>query len=221
MDMYENKEDTFKFEKEFCFVKPVVWMNEANNLFSSAQVLIEFTELNNNDLFIKRDEYKNLFSDEVIKFNFWTYRVIRMLWGYSFENILKGIIIKNYKKENPDAKEVPFKEIKSHNIIDLFKKAKIETTEEENFYIGITQKCSIWMGRYPLPIKANQMYEQRKSMSTSKELLERKKDLIKKHREGNIPRVFTESDVLHSGIGVSELKVIKALKEKLFKVFDK
>ncbi len=211
MDIYENKEDTFSFEKYICYEKPELWRNEAYNLFSSAQVLLEFSNLKTSELFSGADNLSELFSFDIVKRGYWHYRIIRMLWGYGFENILKGIIVLNYKREHPDVKEVPINEIKSHNLAMLFKKAGFELEEEQTFYIGIAEKCSVWSGRYPLPVSSKQMYEKRKPMSSREELNKRSIELHDKFLEGEIPRTFCESDVLHNGIGFEENEVVKEL----------
>ncbi len=211
MTEYNEKEDSFAFEKFICAENPEIWKNEAHNLFSSAQVLLEFSNLNTNDTFSNENNLSLIFTPEVTNINHWHYRIIRMLWGFGFENILKGTIILKYKNEHPETTEVPIKEIKSHNLKDLFKRAEIELIEKEEFYIGIIEKCSIWMGRYPLPIKSEQMYEQRKPMSSSEELLKRSQEMHEKYIRGEIPRTFCESDILHSSIGSEEEQTVKDL----------
>jgi hypothetical protein len=215
---YEKKDDSFEFEKYICFVKPELWKNEAMNLFASAKVLLEFSNLQTDDLFDKGNKLNGIFSDEIANRTFWYFRVIRMLWGYGFENILKGIIIQNLSKKDSTLTSIPIDEIKTHDLITLFNKANIDLVEEQEFYIKIIEKCSVWMGRYPLPVKAKQMYEQRKPMKTREELFERSRQLHEKFIKGEIPRTFCESDVLHGGIGTKEFEIIndliKSTKEK-------
>ena len=210
---YENKVDSFEFEKYICLAKPELWKNEALNLFSSAQVLLEFSNLKVNDVFEKGNKLTGLFSEDISNKAFWNYRVIRMLWGYGFENILKGIIVKNFKSADPTLTNTPIEKIKTHNLLPLFNKANIRLIEEQVFYLQIIEKCSVWMGRYPLPIKPDQMYDQRKSMSTREELFERSRELHEKWVKGEIPRIISESDVLHGGIGQTEYDIIKNLIE--------
>jgi len=210
---YNKKEDSFAFEKFICAEKPEIWKNEAQNLFSSAQVLLEFSSLYY-EPFSNENNLPLIFTPEITNINHWHYRIIRMLWGFGFENILKGTIVLKYKKEHPEKIEVPIKEIQSHDLKKLFKKNGIELIEKEDFYVGITEKCSIWMGRYPLPIKSDQMYEQRKPMSSTEDLLRRSQALQEKYRKGEIPRTFCESDILHSSIGSEEERIIKGLINK-------
>jgi hypothetical protein len=152
-----------------------------------------------------------LFSTDIADRIYWYYRIIRMLWGYGFENVLKGIIIKNLKVTKSDIGSVPIDKIKTHNLVYLFKEAGFILNSDQEFYIKIVQKCSIWMGRYPLPAKAEHMYEQRKPMNSSAELLERSKSRFEKFINGEIERIECESDVLHSAIGDKEFRLIQEL----------
>jgi len=220
MDIYENKENNFDFEKYICYEKPEIWRNEAYNLFSSAQVLLEFSNQKMKEIFSNSNKLLELFSFDIVKKGNWHYRIIRMLWGYGFENILKGIIIINYKKNHPDVKEVPINEIKSHNLKSLFKRAGFNLDEKFDFYIGVIEKCSVWSGRYPLPIDSKQMYELRKPMRSSEELNKRSIELHEKFLKGEIPRTFCESDVLHGGVSVEEYDIIKELINKTFETFE-
>ena len=208
---YEDKEDSFEFEKSFCFEKPEIWRIEANGLFASARVLLEFSALQDKDIFENEKILRNYFSPEIADRYFWYYRIIRMLWGYGFENILKGIIIKDLNKNSLMSKEVPFDKIKTHNLLLLFKEAGFSLNNHQEFYLKIIQKCSIWMGRYPLPTSANQMYEQRKPMNSREELYERSKLMHHKLLKGEIDRIECESDVLHSAIRLKELEIVTTL----------
>ncbi|MBN2738221.1 MAG: hypothetical protein JXR70_14650 [Spirochaetales bacterium] len=65
------------------------------------------------------------------------------MWGYGFENILKGIIIAENKIKNPNYDQVSLDKIKSHDLSKLFEDANIELDEKELFYINIIEKCAI------------------------------------------------------------------------------
>lgn len=214
-----DKNDSFNFEKQFCNEKPEVWKNEAINLFSSAQIILEFSSIKEIAIFKSDNILKELFSKEIVDYSFWPYRIIRMLWGYAFENLLKGIIIKKYNEQNPDNKNVPFEKIKSHKLSTLFQNAGLSLTEEEVFYINIIEKCSVWMGRYPIPIKANQMYESRKPLKTRDALIERAQEINEKYFQGEIPRALTESDILHTNISETEINIIEMLKNNIMDLY--
>ena len=162
-----------------------------------------------------------MFPSELVGRGYFNHSVQRMLWAYGFENLLKLIILASYKISNPEATEIPFGEITSHSLYSLAQRANVTLTEPEVFYSGVLVKCSVWAGRYPLPIKQDQMYEQREPLPTGEALLERSKIMHEKYMNGEIPRIFSESDVLHSGIGGEEHTVYDSLKNKLFDFSDK
>ena len=169
-----------------------------------------------------RDElFATMFPSELVGRGYFNHSVQRMLWAYGFENLLKLIILASYKISNPEATEIPFGEITSHSLYSLAQRANVTLTEPEVFYSGVLVKCSVWAGRYPLPIKQDQMYEQREPLPTGEALLERSKIMHEKYMNGEIPRIFSESDVLHSGIGGEEHTVYDSLKNKLFDFSDK
>lgn len=210
---YKDKQDSWDFENFICVDRPELWVHEANNLKNSALVLNDFTDKRLKDLFDKKSPISNLPV-------FWSPRVERMLWGYAFENMFKGIIIVNLKNKDK-IKEVPFSEIKSHDLIQLASKANMTLSDDEKFYIGICQKCSIWAGRYPIPTKKHGLPQSRKPMNSREELLERSRKQIQLLMEGKIKRIVTESDVMHSGVGAIELEKYTKIYDKALKMFNK
>lgn len=212
----EDKELMFNFEKSFCYKNLRIWQTEAYNLFYSAEVLNQFELIKIKHKFVKNESFSSLFSSDLTDRAYFNFRTQRMLWAYAFENLLKLIILSNIKKENPDLVEVPLKEIKSHIFSVLARKADVELTEPEIFYSGILEKCSVWGGRYPLPLKFEQMYESREALSSREALLERSKQDQEKFMNGEIPRVYSKSDILHSVIGDEEYSIYQNLKIKLF-----
>lgn len=217
---YEDKDAMFDFEKSFCLDNLRVWWNEALNLFYSAEVLYEFEDLKDKDIFEKMEMLSPLFSSGLTNKYYFNHRVQRMLWAYGFENLLKMIILRNVKNENSDITDIPFQKIKSHSLICLSQVAKFDLSEPETFYFGVLEKCSVWAGRYPLPVKSDQMYESRKALSSSEALLERSKQTWERYFKGEISRIESESDVMHSGISSGEYTVYKQTKLKLMKIAE-
>jgi hypothetical protein len=168
---YENKSDRWEFENYFCVEKTEIWLHEAINLMYSAKVLNDYTWNLSSELIDKKN-----FDQKYPAF--WTPRIERMLWGYSFENLFKAKIICDLKI-NKGIREVPFSEIKSHNLLLLAKKAKIALSEPECFYLKILEKCVVWAGKYPIPSKENQLPQSRKPMKTREALLERSKKQLR------------------------------------------
>lgn len=218
---HQDKAISFHFEREFCLKELKVWQNEARNLFYSAEVLHQFESRKFNHNFNRDELFAAMFPSELIDRGFFNYRVQRMLWAYGFENLLKLIILANYKISNPDATEIPFGEIKSHSLQSLAQRARVSLSAPEIFYCGVLEKCSVWAGRYPLPMKKDQMYEQREPLPTREALFERSKIMHEKYLKGEIPRIIAESDVLHSGIGGEELGVYESLQKRLLERSDK
>lgn len=215
---HQDKTISFNFERQFCLKELKVWQNEARNLFYSAEVLHQFES---RKLFNSDEFFATMFPSELIDRRSFNYRVQRMLWAYGFENLLKLIILANYKINTPDATDIPFGEIKSHSLQSLAQRARVSLFEPEIFYCGVLEKCSVWAGRYPLPIKQDQMYEQREPLPTREALFERSKIMHEKYMMGEIPRIISESDVMHSEIGGEELGVYQSLKNRLIEHSDK
>jgi len=216
----EDKEVMFDFEKSFCLDNLWIWRDEAYNLFYSAEVLYQFELIKIENTFFKNETFSSLFSSDLTNKSYFNFRTQRMLWAYAFENLLKLIILSKIKKEHPEITEVPLDKINSHKLSVLAPKAGVELTEPEIYYSGILEKCSIWAGRYPLPMNFDQMYERREPLSSNDALLERSKQDLEKLMNGEIPRVYSESDILHSVIGNEEYSVYQNYKIKLFNIIE-
>ena len=78
-------------------------------------------------------------------------RSIFLLMGFSLENLIKGILIfDNPKLVNKGKLE---KDIKSHNLINLFNKIeKIKLTDKESELLNILSEAIPDWGRYPCPL---------------------------------------------------------------------
>lgn len=199
MIKYENKSDRWQFENEFCTENCEVWIHEAINLMYSAKVINDYI-WNLSDELLNKKNFNQKYP------TFWSPRVERMLWGYAFENLFKAKIISDFKKSEI-IKEVPLSEIKSHDLLLLANKAKIELSDDEKFYLRVLEKCAVWAGRYPIPIKESQLPQTRKPIKNREELFERNNELCDLLLKGKIKRTVVENDVLHSGVGTLELKL--------------
>jgi hypothetical protein len=187
-----------------------VWVNESVNLWYSAKVLY--------------DQQWQWASDEETSDPypvFWGHRVIRMLMGFAFENLIKAYLITE-KGRDADwfRKEGNFKVgNKAHDLIWLFDEAEFSLSEAEAHYLGLIAMCSLWAGRYPIAANENAMPRKRESMSSSEALLKRSVKIREKY--SNDPRVKYGDywDLLHGGVGPVEYEnlesVFKNLKEIL------
>lgn len=209
---YEEKSERWAFENYICVEKPVLWINEAINLRYSAVILNEYSLSVHRAIF---DKVPPLLELPV----FWTPRIERMLWGYAFENLFKAIIIAMLKNHS-GIKEVPFAEIKSHDLIQLAKKANVILTDDKKFYLQIAQKCAVWAGRYPLPAKLHDLPQTRNAMKSREELIERSMKQHEQYMQGKIKRLEAENDVLHSGVGTLEFRIYVGLFERAKEIFE-
>ncbi len=203
--MFEDKNNQWEFEKKFCVDKYEVWKHEAFNLKSSAEIITNVTY----------DELNDIVPQKYITHGFFSSRVERMLWGFAFENLFKGKIIKELK-EKEEITEVPLKKIKSHNLINLAEKAKVVLDNDEIFYLEVAQTCALWAGRYPLPIMKEHMPTSRKPLSTSKKLLKRMSKLIRKVHENKKERLVEVNDVIHTDMWGKEREIYSKLFDRVY-----
>ena len=204
--IYQDKSEQWEFEKKFCVDKYEIWKHEAFNLKSSAEIITNVTY----------DELNDIVPQKYITHGFFSSRVERMLWGFSFENLFKGKIIKELK-EKENITEVPLKKIKSHNLIDLAEKANIILDTDEAFYLEVAQTCALWAGRYPLPIMKEHMPKKRKPLSSSEKLLQRITRLFKKVQENKKERIVEVDDILNQDMWGRERDVYSKLFDRVYK----
>lgn len=86
--------------------------------------------------------------------------VFYMLWAYCFENLLKALIVTRQSAGDiGERKTLQLPEVlKSHNLENLARKAGIEhVIRDYPDVFGKLTACSIWFGRYPVPLRANDL----------------------------------------------------------------
>lgn len=86
--------------------------------------------------------------------------VFYMLWAYCFENLLKALIVTRQPAGDIGGREtLQLPEVlKSHNLGNLARKAGIEhLIRDYPDVFGKLTACSIWFGRYPVPLQANDL----------------------------------------------------------------
>ncbi|MDD4332794.1 MAG: hypothetical protein PHT51_01655 [Patescibacteria group bacterium] len=221
--MSQNSEDSFRFLKDTCYKKSEIWKETACDLFQSAQILLEFNTIKWQDNFPDKEKrLLKLFSNEIVIRCFWIDGIIRMLWGFGFENILKGIIIQKYKNNHPLITSAPLEldKIYRHGLIELFKDSDMILSEKkERFYIELINKHLLWIGRYPLPKKVGLMYEEGRLLSNG-EWIAKMLNLFEKRSKGNDVFDKREEDSINSGIDKEEVEVVFYLKNRAFEIFD-
>jgi hypothetical protein len=132
--MYD-KIDRYKQLKE----APLWWLSRASNLHASAGSLWVSMKSSNNTKYVKA---LNLGSGFNMKVACWP--VYCMLWGLSFELMLKAIFV----VKNPNIK-IPEK----HDLVYLYKLADLKTNKSRLGILNLLTEYVIWAGKYPVPIK--------------------------------------------------------------------
>lgn len=198
MKKYSNKFTDFLFEKQFCFKHPETFIYEALGLRYSSEVLYEFEELKTRHTFGEKTGI-TIFSSDLVNKGYFPFRIIRMLFSYSLENLLKCIIVKKIKVVTPEENELHIKDIDGHDLRILYSKANVNFPDHYSLYLDSWNKCSVWAGRYPLPKNANQMYQSRRPTPSSEG------DVVGEVRfsYGNSDSIV-EKDILHTNISSQE-----------------
>ncbi|MFA6533472.1 MAG: hypothetical protein WCT22_05800 [Patescibacteria group bacterium] len=121
------------------------WNVHSNELYNAAKILWNYQTINNT-MTINNPLRKKI-GEKIHRFH-WT---AIMLMGLSLETSLKGKII----KENPllaSDKEFP-KNLKNHNLVSLFDKAKISYNKDEKLLLERLTASIKWISKYPIPLE--------------------------------------------------------------------
>lgn len=83
------------------------------------------------------------------------HRTPLLLMGMSLEALIKGYLICKEEIQITNG-QLP-KELKTHSLLDLFKKAKVSVNKEyeEKIFLQRLSEQVEWMGRYPVPTNGN------------------------------------------------------------------
>jgi hypothetical protein len=205
---YEPIRNVWDFEK-YIASKPQVWINEAINLRNAAEVLFLYD----------KEVFQRIFEEKSSTRlpAFFTARIERMLMGFSLENLIKAILLQTPTK----IQEVFVEEGRlswgkdGHNLLRLFKEAKIEISNLEEKYLAVWQECAIWAGRYPLPVNESGLPLKRKGLPSREALLRRSTKRIKRAiAEGDQLLGAEINDLLHIGVGDIEAMLFRSLFER-------
>lgn len=128
------------------YINPKLWLAYAHSLKNSADVIF-----NENILAFNQDNPK------YIQVN-----VSKMLYGFSLENLIKAVIISSDSNPSRFFQDGKLQFIKNHNLIQLIEQTKYKPKEEENDLLELLTICSTWAGRYPIPVNAKNLPDQRK-----------------------------------------------------------
>lgn len=198
---YKPVRDVWDFEAHLAS-QPAVWLAEAYNLRRSAEVLFQY----GGAMLQKETPFAGP--------AFFGARIQRMLMGFSLENITKALLL-----QDPARYEQVFKgEGKlswgndGHNLEQLFADAGVAIGEVEQTYLRLWQTCARWAGRYPLPLKEQELPRQRQGLSSPTALLRRARQTISRALQKNEPLLGAEiHDLLHQTVGQVEWELFQAL----------
>ncbi|MFC1498958.1 hypothetical protein ACFLS1_10895 [Verrucomicrobiota bacterium] len=125
-------------------LNPLLWKETSVDLLDSAKLF----EQNIN-------EYWKSNSKQKYKKYLKTYM---MLVAYALENLFKGIIVADNRDSFMAGIESKFPEdLKSHKLLDLAEKAGLSTDDNDKDYLGRLSRMSVWEGRYPVPLNADNL----------------------------------------------------------------
>lgn len=198
-------------QEAFYAKEPEVWISEALNLWLSAKVLY--------------DQQREWIGDKEKTMKqypaFGGHRIIRMLIGFAFENLIKAYLIKDKGKDAEwFRKEGNFKiGGNGHDLIWLFNEADFILDELERHYLGLCSMCALWAGRYPIAANENAMPRKRKPMPSSNDLFRRRSEMRDNYATDPMVKYGDYWDLLHSCVGDLEYSsletVYKNLRDKL------
>lgn len=205
---YEPVRDIWEFE-QYLASKPDVWMNQAHNLRNSVNVLCSYNDEAQKQAFQEHEQNRLTI--------FWSAGVIRMLMGFSLENLIKAILLKDPEK----LKEVFGRKGRlswgkdGHDLLKLFQEASLITTDADQKYLELWRLCALWAGRYPLPAHEKDLPQQRKALPSREALLRRSRKRIDAAMKSGDSLMGVEiQDLLHTGVGATEIDIFRNLFNK-------
>jgi hypothetical protein len=206
MNEYKSNRQVWDLEA-YLASKPTVWLREAYNLKCTIKVLLLY----------ETSLYKDSSEPNTRQLPvFFSANITRMLMGFSLENLVKALLLKNPQEwKQRFQKEGNLSWGKDgHNLLMLMKTAGFLINTLESRYIGLWQACATWAGRYPLPMNEHELLRQRKSAQSHELLIRAKRSIQQALRKGDPFMGVEDFDLLHSGIVTRE-------EEVFFEIFDR
>lgn len=136
---------------------PLFWWFRANNLFTSAVVLLEATQKANAAYFGPIPK-----TSGIVKLSKHQQRaeqrrhlssVAHMLFGLAFEVALKGMVVVKHP-EFVEAGKLAESLTGKHMLLELFKTTGIKLSSAEQWLVQRLSQSVLWAGRYPVPKKS-------------------------------------------------------------------
>jgi hypothetical protein len=136
------------------------WLRRAGHLRDAAEVILEHElpaeisysqarEIAEEEVAAKIRGGDN-FATADIKATAPNYPPGQLLYAYAIENVLKGLIV--FKRPDLIKEDRLDGELKSHDLNELAKKAKVAVEQEERPVLEALSQLSIWAGRYPVAL---------------------------------------------------------------------
>ncbi len=155
------------WKQQFEFAKnPRIWLSKAYDLKYAADTLFKISKKaaktgyanfvkSTKDGTFKNGERKLSRKETKIRMDAELSRECFLLWGFAFENILKGILISKYpefiKTRGIDEK------LKTHNLLLLANRCDVRLNKTEIKIFERLTKDIVWRQRYPIPLDLNKM----------------------------------------------------------------
>ncbi len=183
---YKSKTEVWRREMEYAR-RQDIWFTKADELVGIAGFLL-----------------KNLdsrFTEEEPRISWFGYNIVRMLYGFSLENYLKGLVLSDSSFHSKFVKDKRIDwGFNGHDLLRFTELLKLDVSEEDEFYFKTYCTAAEWHGRYPFPSRIEQLVPERTSFKNRTKRLERRRTEI---RDG---KVFREQSDLLSGLIGSEEK---------------
>ncbi|MEW8227686.1 MAG: hypothetical protein AB2748_18255 [Candidatus Thiodiazotropha endolucinida] len=196
MNSRKSKQEIWQREKALA-KRPDIWKSFAVETRCCAEFLLAKFETASH-------------TNEPLK-TFFAYKYVRMLKGYSLENLIKGLLLSGPRKEKYiKADRISFGK-KGHDVKWLLEELEYSIDDEQGFFIDTWSVSAEWFGKYPFPIEMNRVLDEYQSLSSSESILRRS---LRGKRD------FIPHDLLHQQIGLKEIQVYETLFGSIINLYE-
>jgi hypothetical protein len=179
--------------------RPEIWKSFAIETRLCAEFLLDKYETK-----LISDESREMFRA------FFAYKYIRMLMGYSLENLIKGLLLSSEQKGKFIKENRISFGTKGHDLLWLLDELGITLADDVDFYVKAWSISAEWFGKYPFPLEMNRVLDEYQSLPSSEALL---------RRTSRGKRKFIHNDLLHQGIGTTEWKIFSELFSRILAIY--
>jgi hypothetical protein len=141
-DAKEIAKQTFKAGQQ-----PAAWLRSAGRLRDAAEVILK-QELPAEVSYSQALEIADEEAVADIKAIAPNYPPAQLLYAYAIENVLKGLMV--FKRPDLIQEHELHGELKTHDLNELAKKAKVTVEQRERPVLKALTNLSTWAGRYPI-----------------------------------------------------------------------